>query len=227
MPAAAAAAKNWRRSSVTSDRDRILSEFIDAWNAGRRPDVDDYVSRVPAEERAELADELLSFLSFAPTPELQRRRPRRDPRRADRGRGARRVRRARRAAARAAAPPARAVLAHDGAAGRRAGRELGLPGDREAKTAGYLERLERRRARAGARLAPRVRRARPRAAGPARRARGRRRPQRLGPGHGARVPRRRGRGGRVRRHLDVLADALEAPGGEGRDEVDDLFLGGR
>ena len=30
-----------------------------------------------------------------------------------------------------------------------------------------------------------------------------------------------------RRHLELLGDALEAPGGEGRDEVDDLFLGGR
>src|SRR5258705_585610 len=68
MPAAAAAAKNWRGSSVTSDRDRVLSEFIDAWNAGRRPDVDDYVARVPPPERGELADQLISFLSFAPTP---------------------------------------------------------------------------------------------------------------------------------------------------------------
>src|SRR5258706_12423997 len=67
-PAAAAVAKNWRGSSVTSDRDRLLSEFIDAWNAGRRPDVDDYVARVPPAERGELADQLISFLNFAPTP---------------------------------------------------------------------------------------------------------------------------------------------------------------
>ena len=32
---------------------------------------------------------------------------------------------------------------------------------------------------------------------------------------------------RTGRHLEVLADALAAPGGEARDEVDDLFLGGR
>jgi len=31
----------------------------------------------------------------------------------------------------------------------------------------------------------------------------------------------------VSRHLEVLADALDAPGAEARDEVDDLFLGGR
>jgi hypothetical protein len=29
------------------------------------------------------------------------------------------------------------------------------------------------------------------------------------------------------RHLEVLADALATPGGEARDEVDELFLGGR
>src|SRR4051794_27984132 len=68
MPAAAAGARNWRRSFVPPDRDRLLSEFIDAWNAGRRPDVDDYIARVPAEEQGELADQLISFLSFAPTP---------------------------------------------------------------------------------------------------------------------------------------------------------------
>ena len=68
-PVAVAAPKNWRRSSVTFDRDRILSEFIDAWNAGSRPDVDDYIARAPAEQQGELArDELLSFLTFAPTP---------------------------------------------------------------------------------------------------------------------------------------------------------------
>jgi hypothetical protein len=32
---------------------------------------------------------------------------------------------------------------------------------------------------------------------------------------------------RAERHLDVLADALAAPGAKGRDEVDELFLGGR
>ena len=53
---------------MTLDRDRILSEFIDAWNAGSRPDVDDYLARAPAEQQSELADQLLSFLTFAPTP---------------------------------------------------------------------------------------------------------------------------------------------------------------
>jgi chromosome segregation and condensation protein ScpB len=43
---------------VSTDRDRSLSEFVDAWNAGARPDVDDYVARVDEDERAELSAEL-------------------------------------------------------------------------------------------------------------------------------------------------------------------------
>lgn len=48
--------------------DRVLSQFIDAWNAGLRPDVDAYLERVPAEERPELAEALSSFLTWAPAP---------------------------------------------------------------------------------------------------------------------------------------------------------------
>ena len=48
--------------------DRVLSEFIDDWNAGRRPQVDAYLERVPEAERAELADQLVSWLQVAPTP---------------------------------------------------------------------------------------------------------------------------------------------------------------
>ena len=33
------------------DPDRILSDFIDAWNAGRRPEVDDYVGRADEADR--------------------------------------------------------------------------------------------------------------------------------------------------------------------------------
>ena len=49
--------------------DRVLSQFIDAWNAGLRPDVDAYLERVPAEERPELAEALSSFLTWAPAPD--------------------------------------------------------------------------------------------------------------------------------------------------------------
>lgn len=53
---------------MTTDRERILSQFIDAWNAGQRPDVDDFVERAPEPERPELVDDIASFLTWAPTP---------------------------------------------------------------------------------------------------------------------------------------------------------------
>src|SRR4051794_40733409 len=54
---------------MTAIREQVLSEFIDAWNAGQRPDVDDYIARVPTEEQVPLGEELATFLTFAPTPE--------------------------------------------------------------------------------------------------------------------------------------------------------------
>src|SRR4051794_32786874 len=69
MHAAAADSSDWRRSSVTTDRERVLSEFIDAWNAGRRPDVDAFLERAPEAERAALAEAIASFLTWAPTPD--------------------------------------------------------------------------------------------------------------------------------------------------------------
>ena len=49
--------------------DRVLSEFIDAWNAGRRPRVRDYLARLPdGPARDELADAITDWLSVAPTP---------------------------------------------------------------------------------------------------------------------------------------------------------------
>lgn len=47
---------------------RALGEFIDAWNAGRRPDVEEYLERVPAAERDELAAHLGIWLEVAPVP---------------------------------------------------------------------------------------------------------------------------------------------------------------
>src|SRR5688500_1390547 len=49
--------------------DRVLSEFIDEWNAGRRPRVRDYLARLPdGPARDELADAITDWLSVAPTP---------------------------------------------------------------------------------------------------------------------------------------------------------------
>jgi hypothetical protein len=51
-----------------TETDRLLSEFMDAWNAGRRPRVQDYLARAPDDARAELGEQLTTFLEYAPTP---------------------------------------------------------------------------------------------------------------------------------------------------------------
>jgi hypothetical protein len=51
--------------------DLLLSQFIDEWNAGRRPNVREYLRRVPeGAARDELADAIGDWLALAPTPEL-------------------------------------------------------------------------------------------------------------------------------------------------------------
>lgn len=49
--------------------DQILGEFTEAWKAGRRPAVAEYVARAPEPEREELARRLASWLAVAPTPD--------------------------------------------------------------------------------------------------------------------------------------------------------------
>ena len=50
--------------------DQVLSDFIDAWNAGRRPSVPEYLSRVPeGAARDELAGQITTWLELAPTPD--------------------------------------------------------------------------------------------------------------------------------------------------------------
>lgn len=48
--------------------DRVLSDYVDAWNAGERPDVDKFLERAPEDEREELADLIRTFLLNAPVP---------------------------------------------------------------------------------------------------------------------------------------------------------------
>ncbi len=48
--------------------EQLLGEFIDAWNAGRRPDVGAYLERAPEGDRDELAAQLDGWLQIAPTP---------------------------------------------------------------------------------------------------------------------------------------------------------------
>lgn len=50
--------------------DQALGEFIDAWNAGERPDLDACLARVPeGPERDELGAALMAFLEIAPSPD--------------------------------------------------------------------------------------------------------------------------------------------------------------
>jgi transcriptional regulator with XRE-family HTH domain len=49
--------------------EQVLGEFIDAWNAGERPDPETYLRRVPSTQRDELADEIQMWLLIAPTPD--------------------------------------------------------------------------------------------------------------------------------------------------------------
>ena len=69
-----------------STNDQVLSDFIDAWNAGRRPRVREYLARLPdGPERDELADQITTWLEVAPTPAYDDETRAADPRRADRG----------------------------------------------------------------------------------------------------------------------------------------------
>jgi hypothetical protein len=122
--------------------DQVLSEFVDAWNAGRRPRVDDYLERVAPAEREALAGALGDWLALAPVPRYDagaRAELRSDP--------------ALQAVLAATASEAglwpellprlraRAGLAVRDLAARVVG-AFGLQGD-EARAAGYLERMER------------------------------------------------------------------------------------
>ena len=54
-----------------SSTDQVLSEFIDAWNAGERPRAREYLARVPeGRDRDELADQITIWLETAPAPVL-------------------------------------------------------------------------------------------------------------------------------------------------------------
>ena len=235
--------KNWRRSSVPPDREQILSEFIDAWNAGARPDVDDYLARAAEPDRAELADELVSFMTFAPTPAYS-----------DEALAA--IRAEPIVAEALGAPAARGGLlpallvrlrercswttpqVADGLA-----RELGLQEEKSSKVASYLEQLERRELDPSG-VSSKVFEALGRLFGvPRDELEGAADIggwlQRPVPAPAAAMPPRSGRRAmafrapdkdaaeEARAHLDLLAEALSTAGIPARDEVDDLFLGGR
>src|SRR6478672_8798077 len=50
---------------------QVLSEFIDAWSTGQRPNVREYLARVPeGPGRDDLADQIGVWLETAPAPSL-------------------------------------------------------------------------------------------------------------------------------------------------------------
>jgi transcriptional regulator with XRE-family HTH domain len=202
---------------MTDSTDRTLSAFIDAWLAGERPRLEDYLERVDPAERTALADAIDDFITLAPLPRyddvtLQAIRAE--------------------ATGAGAALPALLTRLRAGAGltvrelSARLGAALGIEG-REAKFASYVERVERGELD-GRRLSKRLLdalgrllsvdpgtlEAASRLGGPAPagiRLRG-------GDPHTA---------GEVRDKLEALAELMAAPAPEDWDDVDELFRGGR
>lgn len=52
--------------------DSLVSNFVDDWNAGRRPLIEDWLVRADAADRDELRRQLGAFLAVAPTPRYDR-----------------------------------------------------------------------------------------------------------------------------------------------------------
>jgi hypothetical protein len=211
---------------VTTDRDRILSEFIDAWNAGRRPSIDEYLARVPEPEREGLLEDITSYISWGPTPaydDAALAQIRAEPAMAAALSGYRK-RPASWPALLAARRQALALSADDLAA--RLVNVLGLASQRRAKTRDYLERAERGELDAS-RFAPRLLDALAELLQTSRRelrgAAGTWMPVQAAPafraGDDAAMV--------TREHLELMADAAAAPSEADWDEVDDLFRGGR
>jgi hypothetical protein len=209
---------------VPPDPDRILSEFIDAWNAGRRPDLDEHLARAAEPDRDQLLADITAFVAFAPTPEYD-----------DAALAAIRAEPAVAAGAAAATArgglfPAllprlreRAALSTAQLASGLVG-ALGLSPDREPKTRDYLEQLEAGELEPRG-LSGRVLDAMARVLGVPRgdlesaSAFGAAAPAALFRAEGPAAE-------TIRADLDVLADALAAPSGADWDEVDELFRGG-
>lgn len=217
---------------MSSMRELVFSEFVDAWNTGRRPDVDDYIARVPADEREALSEELATFLTFAPTPSYSDEALEAIRAEIADTTGVAEERtlfgvllaRLRERSGWSSADVADELLA-----------ELGVDRQRAPKAVGYLTRLETGSLEP-TRVSRRVFVALGRVfgvSGAELEAAADRSGWSAAPGIAAsRTPAPVFRADedaadRASRHLEVLADALAAPGTNGRDEVDDLFLGGR
>jgi hypothetical protein len=211
---------------VTTDRDQILSEFIDSWNAGRRPDVDEHLARVPEAERAGLLDDITTFMTWAPTPDYDEATLtalRAEPEIAAALAGYRR-----RSGPLAALLPRwrqRASLSTTELAASLV-RTLGLSGDRVPKTRDYLERVEAGELAASG-FSPRLLDALATVLHVSR--------ERLQDTRGWSRPPAAATHFRagdeaaeaVRDDLELMADAMATRSDRGWDEVDELFRGGR
>ena len=51
-----------------ADVETLLARFIEEWNAGRRPVLEDFLGQADEAERDDLAAQIRTFLAFAPTP---------------------------------------------------------------------------------------------------------------------------------------------------------------
>jgi hypothetical protein len=209
---------------VPPDPDRILSDFIDAWNAGRRPDVDEHLARAAEPDRDRLLADITAFVAFAPTPDYD-----------DAALAAIRAEPA--VAAGAAATTARggllpallprlrerAAMTTAQLASGLVG-ALGLPAERAPKTRDYIELLEAGELEPRG-LSGRLLDAMARVLGVPRgdlegaRAFGAPAPAALFRAEGPAAE-------ATRAELDVIADALAAPSGADWDDVDELFRSG-
>ena len=217
---------------MSATREQVLSEFVDAWNAGERPDVDDYIARVAEEEQAALSEELLTFLTFAGTPEYSddaMAAIRTEPVVAEGTKDG--MERTGLLPGLLARLRERFGLSTDDVAGELVG-ELGLLDEQKPKTASYLERLEEGKIEPS-RISRRVFEALGRVfhvpsdelEGAA--DRGGWSTIATAPAAAPVFRADEDAAASASRHLEVLADALAAPGSKQRDAVDELFLGGR
>ena len=209
---------------MPGEPDRILSDFVDAWNAGRRPDLDEYLARAAAGDREQVLADITAFVAFAPTPHYD-----------DAALAAIRAEPA--VAAGAAATtvrgglwPAllprlreRAALSTAQLAAGLVG-ALGLPANRAGKTREYVERLEAGELEARG-LSGRLLDAMARVLGvPRGDLEG---ASAFGAPAAAALFRAEGPAAEsIRADLDVIADAFAAPSGAGWDDVDELFRSG-
>jgi hypothetical protein len=209
---------------VPPDPDRILSDFIDAWNAGHRPDVDEHLARAAEPDRKQLLADITSFVAFAPTPDYD-----------DAALAAIRAEPVVASAhaattARAGLWPALLPRLRERAAvstsqlAEQIVAALGLPSDRKPKTRGYLEQLEAGELEPqglSGRLLDTMARLLGVPRGELEGAGG------FGAPASAALFRAEGPAAETARDdLDVLADALAAPSGAHWDEVDELFRSG-